>query len=140
MSPLRCLSHRHRRQRQHGPPPPEPDDGGGHEDEGAESEVRTTDPTVDVTPAGSVNYQRHGQPRQGDRHAGGQAGGHQQADQIEALTAAIQRLADNKRKETTSSTDSWVSAMEPQRGVRWRSGAPPQPPSWTCNSSDLRAY
>ena len=77
--------HRHRCRRRHGPPPPEPDDAGGDEAEGAESEVRTNDPTVGVTPAGSVNYQRHGQPRQGDRHAGGQAGGHQQADQIESF-------------------------------------------------------
>ena len=85
--------HRHRRRGRQGPPPSDPDDAGDDDGEGAESEIRTHDPTVDVTPAGPVNHQqRHEHPRQGDRRAGGQAGGHQQADQIEALTAAIQRL------------------------------------------------
>lgn len=132
---------RHRRRRRHGPPPFEPDDAGDDPGEGAESEIRTNDPTVDATPAGSMQHQRrHGQPGQDNRRLDGQAGGNQQADQIEALATAIQRLADNRRNETASSSDSWISAMGPQKGVRWRSGAPPQPPSWTYNSSDLRAY
>ena len=30
--------------------------------------------------------------------------------------------------------------MGPQRGVKFRGGAPPAPPTWAYNSSDLRAY
>ena len=44
--------HRHRRRGRQGPPPSDPDDAGDDHGEGAESEIRTHDPTVDVTPAG----------------------------------------------------------------------------------------
>ena len=70
LHPLRCLSlaNRHRRRRRHGPPPFEPDDAGDDPGEGAESEIRTNDPTVDATPAGSMQHQRrHGQPGQDNR-------------------------------------------------------------------------
>eukprot|EP00438_Fugacium_kawagutii_P033868 Skav201113 [mRNA] locus=scaffold185:343335:349401:+ [translate_table: standard] len=132
---------RHRGRRRHGPPPSEPEEDGDEGWEAAESERLTHDPSVNVTPAGSVVQPQQHVPQQpgGRQRAGVRAGQQQQpANQIEALAAAIQRLADKKKSST--STDSWVSAMGPQKGVRFRGGAPPQPPSWSYNSSDLRAY
>ena len=40
----------------------------------------------------------------------------------------------------TSSSSSWNSLMGPSRGVRWRGGAPPTPPLWKYEPTDLRAY
>jgi hypothetical protein len=117
-----------RRRRVGGSNPGDPDDGDDGR-EWAESEVPTLDPPMDVTPAGS--------------NAANNRGNHQNGgDPIAALTDALRQLTrDNDRgRGPSTSTDSWVSAMGPQRGVKFRGGAPPVPPSWSYNSSDLRAY
>ncbi len=36
--------------------------------------------------------------------------------------------------------DDWSSQAGPQKGVRWRGGAAPQPPQWRYDKDDLRAY
>ena len=127
---------RRRRRRRHAGPPP--DDDPSEAPEGGEEEVRTSDPSVDVTPAGSVVRRPHA-PAVGQQPA-------QPANPVEALTTALQQFVDaantsrRRQGEHSSSTDSWVSAMGPQRGVKFRGGAPPAPPTWAYNSSDLRAY
>ena len=117
-----------RRRRVGGSNPGDPDDGDDGR-EWAESEVPTLDPPMDVTPAGSNVANNRGNHQNG-------------GDPIAALTDALRQLTrDNDRgRGPSTSTDSWVSAMGPQRGVKFRGGAPPVPPSWSYNSSDLRAY
>lgn len=117
-----------RRRRVGGSNPGDPDDGDDGR-EWAESEVPTLDPPMDVTPAGSNVANNRGNHQNG-------------GDPIAALTDALRQLTrDNDLgRGPSTSTDSWVSAMGPQRGVKFRGGAPPVPPSWSYNSSDLRAY
>ena len=38
------------------------------------------------------------------------------------------------------SANTWKSRMGPERGVRWRGGAPPAPPTWRYDAQDPRAY
>ena len=40
------------------------------------------------------------------------------------------------KKGTSSTTPSW----RPERGVKWRGGAPPPPPKWTYEKEDLPAF
>ena len=40
----------------------------------------------------------------------------------------------------SASSSTWNCMMGPARGVRWRGGAPPTPPAWKYEQSDLRAY
>ncbi len=42
--------------------------------------------------------------------------------------------------EQKSSATSWMSAMGPQKGVKFRGGAPPQPPVWKYQPGDVRAF
>lgn len=52
------------------------------------------------------------------------------------LLEALRQLVTSKKP----ADDDWTSAAGPQRGVRWRGGAPPQPPVWRYDRDDLRAY
>ncbi|CAE7225383.1 unnamed protein product [Symbiodinium microadriaticum] len=40
----------------------------------------------------------------------------------------------------SSSSTAWKSKMGPEKGVRWRGGTPPQPPTWRYDHQDPRAY
>ena len=120
-----------RRRWRHPADPPDDLIGDGQE-ETAESEVATNDPVIDVTPAGSV-------PVRGRPHRA-EAIQPRVDDPIQALTAALQQLANAQTNRSSTSSDSWISAMGPQRGVKFRGGAPPQPPAWSYSASDIRAY
>ena len=62
-------------------------------------------------------------------------------DSLELLADAINKLAGNKTKSNdTTTSSSWISAMGPQKGVKFRGGAPPVPPTWSYQASDLRAF
>ena len=45
-----------------------------------------------------------------------------------------------KKKDTGTSETSWSSTKGPEKGVRWRGGAPPPPPKWHYAKDDLRAF
>ena len=57
------------------------------------------------------------------------------ADQ-DRLLDALRRLVTSKKQDD----DDWSSQAGPQKGVRWRGGAVPQPPQWRYDRDDLRAY
>ena len=48
--------------------------------------------------------------------------------------------SDRKKRGTSSAAPSWNSRMGPERGVKWRGGAPPAPPKWAYEKEDLRAF
>ena len=137
---------RRRRRRRHGN---RPDPDGGWSEQ-AESETLTHDSTVTVSsrfrghlpdhrppgldppeparpavpevPPGDLEGADHGLP----------AGQHGLLDHS---------LATDKKKRSTGSTaPSWNSRMGPERGVKWRGGAPPAPPKWSYEKEDLRAF
>ena len=124
---------------------PQPDDNGDSLDERAEEESRTNDPCVDPDlhhgpqrddPPAVPPHQRLLEPR-ADRNEpvrfGGGSGTMSSTDG--QLLKALQRLVTSKKQD-----DDWASASGPQKGVRWRGGAPPQPPIWRYEKDDLRAY
>ena len=102
-------------------------------DETAESETSTEDPEVSVSQRGS----QHG-------HGGDD---HDQAkpaalvgvplNPTEQLAQALQRLL---KKKDNGDTSSWCSARGPQRGVRFRGGTAPSPPTWKYVPGDLRSF
>ena len=51
------------------------------------------------------------------------------------LLSALRQLVSDKRSE-----DEWDPAKGPAKGIRWRGGTPPQPPSWSYDKEDLMAY
>ena len=134
---------RRRRRKKH----PHPDDTGSEWiDERGEEESKTTDPCVDPEPLhpGSQRDNPHeDQPhrrlpepralRNDQVRLGGGSGTQTSTDG--QLLKALQRLVTSKKQD-----DDWASASGPQKGVRWRGGAPPQPPIWRYDKDDLRAY
>ena len=134
---------RRRRRKKH----PHPDDTGSEWiDERGEEESKTTDPCVDPEPLhpGSQRDNPHeDQPhrrlpepralRNDQVRLGGGSGTQRSTDG--QLLKALQSLVTSKKQD-----DDWASASGPQKGVRWRGGAPPQPPIWRYDKDDLRAY
>ena len=145
-----------------GPPPGLP----AGRSEGGESEQRTDDPTVDPdefhlqgrrarrrrrrpadepqqVPSGPDQGPPgapQGQPSGKGLPKGQSVGrGPQQAAETWASLSALRQLV-NERPTTAASTDSWNSRRGPERGVRWRGGTPPSPPTWKYTSTDLRAF
>ena len=119
----------------HGDPPDEPEL--GHVREEAESEVPTQDPTVDPNEPPARNEPGHrarpkaaagpGVPRVGDL---------QDIEPVpEDPTGDLRRgLLHDK------ASSSWNSRMGPERGIRFRSGAPPVPPKWSYSREDVRSF
>ena len=108
------------------------DPDGGDDDGSAESEIRTDDPVVDGGDA---------PPQQ----PGGQSGHDDSAQTlIKTLNKLLEKVTNpSKDKNKTkplqdSASPSWKTVMGPQRGVKWRGGAPPLPPTWSYQHSDIR--
>ena len=93
-----------RRRRRQPADPPDDVNGDGWE-ETVESEVATNDPVIDVTPAGSAHVQ--------ERPHRGQAAQTRAENPIQALTTALQQLAGGQNNRSSTSSDSWISAMGP---------------------------
>ena len=58
---------------------------------------------------------------------------------ISNLVRALQNVVDSKGSDHSDSK-SWNSRMGPERGVKFRSGAPPNPPAWRYSRDDLRSF
>lgn len=56
------------------------------------------------------------------------------------LDVMRQLLHEKRSTAKTGSEASWNSMRGPAPGVRWRGGAPPLPPKWIYQQSDLRAF
>ena len=54
---------------------------------------------------------------------------------MDNLLSALRKLVAKKDDDSE-----WSAMSGPQRGVRWRGGAPPLPPTWRYDKDDLRAY
>ena len=93
---------RHRRRQ---PADPPDDVNGDGWEETVESEVATNDSVIDVTPAGSAHVQ--------ERPHRGQAAQPRAENPIQALTTALQQLAGGQNNRSSTSSDSWISAMGP---------------------------
>ena len=138
---------RRRRRRRRGG---RPDPGDGDWDEQAESETLTHDSLVTVST-------RHADPRPDPRLPVPGAAGPAQPPLPEGFPAVLGGLdpelpaehptfldqslaADGRKKGASSAAPSWNSRMGPERGVKWRGGAPPAPPKWAYDKEDLRAF
>ena len=146
-------SRRRRRRRASGPDPSDPF--GFDLGETAESEVMTNDPEIDPEddmargPQGRPGRPLHvpppPQPRSGQEGPRallhGKGKGRQPSDGGSAGSSDGQLLSALRKLVAKKDDDSEWSAMSgPQRGVRWRGGAPPSPPTWRYDKDDLRAY
>ena len=127
---------RPRRRRRHGGPPT---DDGLPDEEQAESERLTHDPSVEPSLMDGDGGQlpdvpRHddGEPRRNLRQVA--AGGRTTDEQMLEL---LRRLA---RQDGHSDTQSWSSMKGPGPGIKFRGGAPPSAPVWRYQSNDVRAY
>ena len=58
---------------------------------------------------------------------------------INNLVRALQNVVDSKGSDHSDSK-SWNSRLGPKRGVKYRSGAPPNPPAWRYSRDDLRSF
>lgn len=133
---------RRRRRRHHGGPPDDPGDS-----EAAESEALTHDPVI--TPPPEVQEPRLPQARPKalperpvgrDLPRGGPFGGGASrpgsSDRQDPLLKALKQLVQSR----DAGDDDWSISKGPSRGVRWRTGAYPAPPSWKYEASDVRAF
>lgn len=124
---------RRRRKNHHGPPSSEPSSYGAEEQ--AESEVPTLDPSVDPEAFEAAPEPPRPQPRREVRE------GHQGVPQAAGGGGSGGSPAGSPAGShggSKSNSTSWMSAMGPQKGVKFRGGAPPQPP--TCGSISLEMY
>ncbi|CAL1128378.1 unnamed protein product [Cladocopium goreaui] len=128
-------SQKRRRRRMRGKYDPSGDDSLHRET--AESEVPTADPVVEVEPRQTHAAQlplvshRHDLPAtRRSIHASPSA-----KTSDERLVAALTKALDKK-----SDSEEWSSLKGPFKGVRWRGGTPPHPPTWSYDKDDLRAY
>ena len=103
--------------------------------EQAESERMTFDPSVKPSEVGvpaPLTGTMSSQPRAASRPSRPQ--GSQVRD--EPLLAALKRLVHQR----SNDDDDWNSRKGPEKGIRWRTGQHPPPPSWKYGHQDLRAY
>ena len=131
VSPLSKSARRRKRRVNAGDPSGSSVDGGEFD---PEEESHTTDQVVEPSVrAPSV----HSQPRrlQPTLQPQSQNAMSSNADQ-DRLLDALRRLVTSKKQDD----DDWSSQAGPQKGVRWRGGAVPQPPQWRYDRDDLRAY
>ena len=60
-----------------------------------------------------------------------------QTGREDPLLAALRSLVQQR---TSNEDDDWNLRKGPERGIRWRTGQNPPPPTWKYDSQDLRAY
>ena len=113
------------------------------------SEATTFDPVVD--PAEPPQVRRRN--RSSRRSRGSNSNGERDQDLPEApVLSSDAFLAHGPAGDTVdsnvagpvhvgkSSSASWNSKMGPEKGVKYRSGMPPQPPAWRYKREDLRSF
>ena len=129
---------RQRRRRRNGGPPSQPsmrDD-----EEQAESERMTYDPSVQPTEQDDPQDDQHGReeqlPVRALRPAPSRGGAHHHENGDQQVLELLRQLA----RRDGNSDRSWTSQKGPQPGVKFRGGAPPPAPIWKYQSSDVRAY
>ena len=59
---------------------------------------------------------------------------------LASLVKTLQNAVNKAEHASESSSSSWNSRMGPEKGVRYRTGAPPPPPAWKYNKDDLRSF
>ena len=145
-SPL--AGRRRRRRNRGGPGPPSGPLDEGHEQ--AESERLTHDPEVephDVHHGPSRGSQRSGLPKQRpllsdsphrDRVPLSQF--HADASSRSEENKLLKALKELVKEPGGSEEHDWDSRKGPEKGIKWKSGAPPPCPTWKYDSSDLRAF
>ncbi|CAE7462327.1 unnamed protein product, partial [Symbiodinium microadriaticum] len=77
-------------------------------------------------------------PRPGDLV--GKTDFHENHDSGEDGDKVLHDLSGLRRHGRDSSLGDWNSRKGPERGIKFRGGAPPSPPVWHYNRDDLRAY
>ena len=116
---------------------PESGDGGVASEFG-ESEAPTHDSCVDPS---NQSSRRHPEPQVPDLRPVPQAPRVQPGSVPPSVprqaTAALNSPGNSDRRVGTAD---WNSRMGPEPNVRWKSGAPPIPPVWRYEGSDLRAF
>ena len=142
-------------------PPPDPSEGSldddGHERH-AESEHPTEDPVVDPDLQRPRRRRRRKRPDveqspQSDRSSQcselSQRSGELLGDLNRSLNDLVTTLknanvpnlkTNTNNADGSSSQDSWNSRKGPERGLRFRSGAPPAPPAWRYSRDDIRSF
>ncbi|CAE7766941.1 unnamed protein product [Symbiodinium sp. CCMP2592] len=137
-------------QRRH---PGDPSDSGDGDEGRAESEAPTNDPVVTPSSASSVTgksearandylsrRQRRAQRAQSLRTPQAAQTDAEEDRQPVGDSSVLRGLRQALRNKSHSDTDSWNSKKGPERGIKWRGGAPPPPPKWTYAKDDLRAF
>lgn len=130
----------------HGPPHDDPEH---HGHERAESEAATFDPVVD--PEEPPQQRRRNRRSRRSRGSNSNAVQGQDvpaapglpADAFLAQAPVVEHVESNVPDLipiSKSSSTSWNSRMGPEKGVKYRSGMPPQPPAWRYNREDLRSF
>lgn len=132
-------SPRQRRRRKKKSGPPSQSDGMSevHEHQ-AEYEQRTSDPIVNpdtfvVEPVQATPLVRNPSQTR-SLHAADRS--KQGSTQSDPLLQALRKLV----KEKSETASDWDPRKGPDKGLRWKSGQPPAPPSWKYDATDLRAY
>ena len=64
----------------------------------------------------------------------------QLAQLVRTLQRAVGQGGSGKASKSSEGSSSWNSQKGPERGVRYRSGAPPPPPAWKYAKDDLRSF
>ena len=64
----------------------------------------------------------------------------QLAQLVRTLQRAVDQGGSGKASKSSVGSSSWNSQKGPERGVRYRSGAPPPPPAWKYAKDDLRSF
>lgn len=60
---------------------------------------------------------------------------------LNLLAKSLQSVADGTTKFGSGHSDrSWNSRMGPEKGIKYKTGAPPQPPTWRYSKDDLRSF
>ena len=134
---------RRRRRRHHGGGPP----GDPGDSEAAESEALTNDPVIEPPPEVQAPRLQHARPKAAaERPVGGDlprgvafGGGASRpgsSERQDPLLRALKQLVQSR----DAGEDDWSISKGPSRGVRWRTGAYPTPPSWKYEAGDVRAF
>ena len=114
--------------------------------ERAESERPTVDPEVDpdadvfppqhrVLPQHSPEGRRSAVPQRNVGPQPDRASGTLSSTTRDPVLSALKKLVSSKEAD-----QDWSSRKGPEPGLRWRTGAPPAPPSWKYDANDLRAF
>ena len=130
---------------------PPHDDPDHHGHERAESEAATFDPSVD--PDEPPQMRRRNRRSRRSRGSNSDVGRGQEVPEARPTLPSDAFLAqgpagdviesdvaDPVHHVSKSSDASWNSRMGPEKGVKYRSGMPPQPPAWRYNREDLRSF